>query len=849
MKRALLLSFLLAFTLGVMAQKPETGPDDAWKKQYRETATRINNLIHTKLEVKPDFSKSYLYGKAWITLTPHFYPTDSLTLDAKGMEFKTVALVKGTQKVALKYTYDDFQLRIQLDKTYKAGEKYQVYIDYTAKPDEFEARYDAQAMLGIKGMYFINPKGEEKNKPTQIWTQGETESSSAWFPTIDKTAQKTTQELTVTVDNKYVTLSNGKLMSQKRNADGTRSDYWKMDLPHSPYLFFLGVGEYAVVKDSYKGKEVNYYVEPEYAAVGKKIFGNTPEMMAYFSKITGVEFPWVKYSQITGRDYVAGAMENTTATIHQDAAQQDARELIDGNTWESTIAHELFHQWFGDYVTAESWSNLTVNESFADYSQTLWDEYKYGKDAGDAENYSGLSSYLSGSSENVAMQGGDPESASDKKDLVRFYYEHREDMFDLVSYQKGGRILHMLRNLVGDSAFFKSLNLYLTTHKFKAAEAHQLRLAFEEVTGRDLNWFFNQWYFGNGHPNVTIDYKYDDAAGKALVIIKQNQKSGKIFRLPLAVDVYNGANKKRYAVWAENAVDTFSFTYTQRPDLINVDGDKVMLWQKKDNKTLDNFIHQYKFAGNYVDRREAIMAAGKNQKDAKAVELLKTALQDKYQGLRRLTISQLNLKDDKVKAATESLLVDLAQKDPKALVKADAIDALGKLAKPEYKDLFLKAVNDSSYSVAGNALTSLEELDPAAALAIAKKMYGTKIKGNLKDAVQTSLLNSGDENVGAEILVEFKDMPLSNGKFSLLGPLSTYLSATNNVDQLKKGVDAIAEFREAIPESFKNQVTPYLNGILKNIMDAKLKKLKEKEDAAQKEMADYIKTKLPEKGF
>ena len=205
----------------------------------------------------------------------------------------------------------------------------------------------------------------KKIEPIQIWTQGETESNSAWFPTIDKTNQKTTQELTLTVDNKYVTLSNGKLVSQKKNTDGTRTDYWKMDLPHAPYLFFAGVGNYAVIKDTWKGKEVSYYVEPEYASVARKIFGLTPEMMTFFSKVTGVEFPWAKYAQITGRDYISGAMENTTATLHSDIAQRDARELVDGNGWESVIAHELFHQWFGDYVTTESWSNLTVNESWS----------------------------------------------------------------------------------------------------------------------------------------------------------------------------------------------------------------------------------------------------------------------------------------------------------------------------------------------------------------------------------------------------------------------------------------------------------------------------------------------------
>jgi len=280
MKKTFLLLPLLVSGLAVFAQ-PGAPADTSWKKEYRETPTRINKLVHTKLDVKPDFSKSYLYGKAWVTLQPYFYPTDSLTLDAKGMEFKKVALVKGGQQVPLKYEYDDWQLRIKLDRTYKANESYTIHIDYTAKPDEFDAKYSQGAMLGIKGMYFINPKGEDKNKPTQIWTQGETESNSAWFPTIDKTAQKTTQELTVTVDNKYVTLSNGKLISQKKNADGTRSDYWKMDLPHSPYLFFLGVGEYAVIKDSWRGKDVNYYVEKDFAPVAKKIFGNTPEMMSY----------------------------------------------------------------------------------------------------------------------------------------------------------------------------------------------------------------------------------------------------------------------------------------------------------------------------------------------------------------------------------------------------------------------------------------------------------------------------------------------------------------------------------------------------------------------------------------
>ena len=837
MKKIMFAAIFLASGHITMAQP---SADTSWKKEYRETATKINNLVHTKLEIKPDFSKSYLYGKAWITLKPHFYPTDSLNLDAKGMELKKVALVKGTQQIPLKYEYNDWNLRIKLDRTYKANENYIVYIEYTAKPDEFEEKYSQGAMLGIKGMYFINPKGEEKDKPTQIWTQGETESSSAWFPTIDRTNQRCTQELTVTVDNKYVTLSNGKLVSQKKNSDGTRTDYWKMDLPHAPYLFFLGVGEYAIIKDKWKDKEVNYYVEKEYAPVAKQIFGNTPEMMTFFSKITGVDYPWVKYSQITGRDYVAGAMENTTATIHQESAQQDARELVDGNNWESTIAHELFHQWFGDYVTTESWSNLTLNESFANYSETLWDEYKNGKDAGDAQNYQDMQNYL--------------QSGSDKKDLVRFHYEHREDMFDAVSYQKGGRILHMLRNYVGDSAFFRSINNYLTTNKFKSAEAHQLRLAFEEVTGRDLNWYFNQWYFGNGHPSVDIDYVYNDATGKVNVIIKQTQKSGKYFKLPLAVDIYDGANKVRYNVWAKNAVDTFTFDYTKRPDLINVDADKITLWTKKDNKTLDNYIHQYKYAGNYVDRREAIDFASKKLDDPKAVELIKTALTDKYQGLRNFAISKADLRKELVKTSFEPVLLNLVKSDKSSIVRASAIQKLGEYKKPDYIATFKAAVYDSSYTVAGNALTALGKADPALATVLAKQMSDKPAKGNLQEAIMNEIVKSGDESMADKIIGDFAKMPMSQGKFQTLNTLSTYLSAIKNPEKVKWGVDEIVKFRDGVPEAYQNQTNPFINGvILKGILAKKDKDAKDNAGNTQlKELADYIKSKLPEedkKGF
>jgi aminopeptidase N len=826
-KRSLfVLMGLLSGTL-LSAQQGAEEKDDSWKKVYRATATKINDLVDTRLDVKFDYDKSYMYGKAWVTLKPHFYPTDSVALDAKGMDIHKVAIVKGSSQQPLKFDYDGMVLHIHLDKTYKYTDKYTVFVDYTSKPNELKTHGSA-AITDARGLYFINPKGEEKGKPTQIWTQGETEANSSWFPTIDKPNQKTTEEITMTVPAKYVTLSNGKLMDQKVNGDGTRTDHWKMDLPHAPYLFFMGVGDYTIVKDSYKGKEVSYYVEKEYAPVARKIFGLTPEMIAFYSRITGVDYPWYKYSQIVGRDYVSGAMENTTSTLHGEGANQDARELSDGNGWEDVIAHELFHQWFGDYVTTESWSNITLNESFADYSETLWNEYKYGRDAGDAVNYQGIQSYLS-----------QPDNAS--KDLVRFHYGDKEDVFDQVSYPKGGRILNMLRNYVGDSAFFKSLNLYLTTNKFKSAEAQNLRLAFEDVTGQDLNWYWNQWYYGNGHPKLTIDYVYNDNAKTVQVIINQTQEGDKVFRLPIAIDVYNGAAKQRHKVWVEDKTDTFTFTYNSRPDLVNVDGDKILLCEKKDNKTLDNFIHQYKYAGLYVDRREAIAFAAKSQDDPKAQELLKTALKDRYYRLRNFTLQRLDMKNTAVKKAFEPLIADLAAHDADRRVKGTAVEILGTYNNPSYKSLFAAASLDSSYTVAGNALTALAMVDSTAALDLAKKFIKAPAKGTLVAAISAVLIKSGDESSFDMISDNFEKMPVNQEKFMFIGPYAELIAKVKNTDQVKRGVDLIVKFREAIPQAYRNQTDGFINNALSGIAVKKTA-------AGLQEQADYIKSKI-QKGF
>jgi aminopeptidase N len=756
-----------------------TPPEDPAFKIYRETPTKINDLVHTKLDVRFDYKKRYMYGKEWVTLKPHFYATDSLRLDAQGMDIKNVSIVKAGKNTPLKFTYDSLTINIKLDKVYRNNESYTVYIDYTSKPNELKATGSA-AITDAKGLYFVNPDGTEKDKPTQIWTQGETQSSSAWFPTIDKPNQKTTDEIIMTVPKKYVTLSNGRLASQKVNADGTRSDTWKQELPHSPYLFMMAVGDFKIIKDTWKGKEVSYYLEPKYAPYAKDIFGFTPEVIDFYSKTLGVDYPWNKYSQIVVRDYVSGAMENTSATLHGEYVQATKRELIDAyfSQGRSTIVHELFHQWFGDYVTAESWSNLTVNESFADFSETLWAEHKYGKDAGDAHIYDDRQNYLS-----------QPELKT--KDLVRFHYKDKEDVFDAVTYQKGGSILYMLRNYLGNAAFYKGLNIYLKANALKNGEAHQLRLAMEEASGRDLNWFFNQWYFGAGHPILNVTYKWDDATKTQTVYMNQTQ-DGNAFILPLAIDVYAGGKMDRRQFWVRSKTDSLVFHSATKPSLVNVDGDKMLLVKKTDNKSIDEFTFQYFNAPLFLDRFEAINAAAKQQTNAGARKVIIAALKDKYYELRIKAIKAADMTNDDVRNAAVPVLVSLAQTDENTLVRAAAITSLGKLKAAGNSNIFKDALKSQSYAIQGAALTALGLLNPTDALTLAKT-YEKDSEGALTQAILNVYATSGADEQYDYVYKEFSaGQPQT--QFNIMKKFADFTGRIKSSEQAQKGIKAIADF-------------------------------------------------------
>ncbi|MBT9394744.1 M1 family metallopeptidase [Hymenobacter sp. NST-14] len=662
------------------------------------SATLLHDLVDTKLDVRFDWPRQWLLGVATLTLRPHFYPQNQLVLDAKGFDVRSVEMLSGGKKGRdLKFSYDKKKLTITLDRSYQRTEQYQLRIQYVAKPNELP-KGGSDAITEAKGLYFINPLGNEKGKPRQVWTQGETEGSSCWFPTIDRPNQRMTQEISLTVEAGQKTLSNGLLVSSRRNPDGTRTDTWKQSQAHAPYLAMLAVGEFAVVTDTWRGKPVDYYVDPAYQYTAKQVFGNTPEMLEFFSRKLGVEYPWEKYAQVAVHDFVSGAMENTSAsTFQQQLVQFTPRELADVayDASESVIAHEVFHQWFGDYVTTESWANLPLNESFADYSELLWAEHKYGPDAAALVQQTKLRNYLD-------------EAQTKREPLIRYRYADREDMFDRHSYDKGGRVLHMLRNYVGDEAFFASLNRYLTQHKFSAVEIAKLRIAFEETTGEDLMWFFDQWFLQRGHPQLRVTHSYEN--NQVLVRVQQVQDTlyQPVYRLPVSVATWSSNNQStEHRILVTKADQTFRLPASAKPALVKFDNPGVLLADIDEVQSQEELLYQLNHASGYLQKYQAIQGLRSKSGDLLVSASFRTALNDPFWGTRKAALEGLRRYRGAEGSAVRKDLQRVALNEKRGAVRATAISVLSSFPNEDFSEVYNLALQDSSYVVVGAAVEAL----------------------------------------------------------------------------------------------------------------------------------------------
>lgn len=755
---------------------------------YRPSKTLHHDLIHTRLEVSFDWEKHYLYGKALLELRPYFYPQDTLVLDAKSFEVHSVALWENNQTRPLNFDYDGQQLTIALGRKYTNNENYFVQISYTAKPDEGEIGGSA-AITSDKGLYFIGTDTSAfGEKPMQIWTQGETEANSHWFPTIDSPNERTTQEIYITVDNRFKTLSNGVLVYSQMENDSTRTDYWRLEQPHAPYLFMMAIGEYAVVKDTWGDIPLEYYVEPDYRLYAKDIFGNTPEMMQLFSEKLGVRYPWPKYAQVVVRDFVSGAMENTTASTFMEALQVDDRELLDYN-WDGIIAHELFHHWFGDLVTCESWANLPLNEAFASYAEYLWSEHKYGKDEADYVLWQQGQNYFQ-------------EAQSKQANLIRFHYDDREDMFDRHSYDKGSRVLHMLRNFIGDEAFFASLHHYLEKHAYQSVEVHDLRLAFEDVTGLDLNWFFNQWFLNSGHPQLKVNHQYQDGVLSVHVEQLQDPATTPVYRLPIQLEVWHGNQKRRFKAEIEEAEAVLKFSVGAKPDVVIFDPDAVLLAQVQHEQSPEELKLQFQKSDNFIRQYESLAAIIEDtlgiNNDTK-LALLEAALQNDAWVIRKYAVNAVEEMADAVHQDLINQVAEIAQQDLKSLVRADAISALAVINPPAYKDIFQQGLEDLSYAVNGTALAAYAQTDADDKAALFER-FADDDNVNIVIALADYYISEGVPDKYDWFVQKFSSIS-SESLYYLLNYFARYLEVTDS-SRIEEGISLLAQYAEKHPEYY-----------------------------------------------
>ena len=664
-------------------------------ESYQPSAQRYFDLIHTDLELTFDWERQAVLGRARLKLTPFFSSQKEVVLDAKDFEVGAIALVQGETSTKLNYRYDEKQLRIYLPELLTSKDTFEVEINYTAFPER-NAGQGSKAITDTKGLYFIDPMDTIPGKPTMIWTQGETEHNSKWFPTIDKPNERATQLFKLTVPDTLITVGNGELVKQEPLGNGLRKDFWELKLPSAPYLAAIAIGDFGKVEDKWGDVPLGYYVERGFEKGAAKVFENTPEMMGFFEEKLGVKYPWPKYDQIVVRDFVSGAMENTTASIFMEELLLNEREAIDSE-WDYIIAHELFHQWFGDLVTTESWANLTLNEAFANYSEYLWNEYKYGRDEAGLKLVSEMEGYFA-------------ESETKQVDLIRFDYADSEDMFDSHSYNKGGVVLHMLRQHLGDDAFFQSLQLYLEQHAFQSVEVHDLRLAFERVSGQDLNWFFNQWFLDKSHPELYFEIDYSQPDNILISAYQvQDLENAPLFQLPIEVSWYEEGTRRSRTFQMTKAFQQFALENGAAVSQVYLDEGKNLLARRSQEISSGQYAQQFKESKLGVARYEALDSLTSRDAKDQLLEILPLALSDSFWAVRENALGYLQNEPDwnSQIPVLEDTVRGLAEKDPRNSVRSAALDLLASWNPDKYQPTFIRLATEQSYLVAGSAVMGL----------------------------------------------------------------------------------------------------------------------------------------------
>ncbi|MBA3538771.1 MAG: M1 family metallopeptidase, partial [Deltaproteobacteria bacterium] len=544
---------------------------------------RVVDIHHITLEIDVDPQARKVEGT--VTLRAAVIAPNTRTIELDAVELQIDSVTVGGTPVT--FRHDGKKLRVELPAPHATAAELVIAIRYRGAPR--------------RGLYFIAPDEGYPDKPVQVWTQGQDEDSRYWFPCFDAPNEKATSELIVTVPAGLFALSNGTLVDDR--TDGAkRTLHWRLDVPHSCYLITLAIGDFAAVETSWRDTPVVYYAQRGREAEAERTLARTPEMLELFSTQFGVAYPYPRYAQVFVADFIFGGMENTSATTLTDTVLMDERAALDYDV-DSLVAHELAHQWFGDLVTCRDWGEGWLNEGFATYSEYLWRERHEGRDAADLELEEWADCYFG------------EDSRRYRRTIATKLYDEPIDIFDHHLYDKGGRVLHMLRHFLGDDQFFGALRHYLGKHKHGVVESRDLARAFEDATGKNVDWFFSQWVIDSaGHPELEVSVRWDAERGIATVTVEQTQKvEGRtpLFRIPTSVRFRVGERDHDHPVELVDPKHVFHIRLDAEPTQMIFDPGRVILAGMKVDKPEDVWWAELQGATLAIDRSSAAQAIGK----------------------------------------------------------------------------------------------------------------------------------------------------------------------------------------------------------------------------------------------
>jgi aminopeptidase N len=712
-------------------------------------------IQHLALDLELDPDARSVSGTATLDFERVDPDATELPLDAVGFEISRVELGEAGALRPAGFTYDGDVLRVAIP----AGvSRAKVAVRYRATPR--------------RGLYFLAPDEHVQGRPKQVWSQCQDEDARHWFPCHDKPHAKFGFELSVRVPNGWQALSNGDLVRAERDASAPKWRWsYRMPEPLPSYLVTLVAGEFAVVEDAPEGEvPLAYWVPKGREADAQRTFGRTREMIRRFGELTGVPYPWSRYTQVVVSDFVFGGMENTTATTLYEHTLLDPRAALD-ITSDDLVAHELAHQWFGDFVTCRDWSHGWLNEGFATYLEHVDLEAHKGRDEYDWSIQGDLDAYL-------AEAGG-----RYRRPIVSQDYEEPIDLFDRHLYQKGGLVLHMLRAQLGDALFWKGVRTYLARHGRGIVETRDLERAFEEVSGRSLQRFFEQWVHRPGHPEIEVKLEHD--AGLLVATVRQKQKTDAkgeeprtpLFAFDLVLDVVDvDGNVRRETRRIERAEHTVVVPCAARPRFVVVDPEHAVIGDVEVQAPAD-WLRQQLAAGSTARARWLAAKPLGRRADRSAIDALAVVLADEkaFWGLRAACasalgetrrpeaeaalIAALGAAHPKVRRAVAQALGrfrtsaaadavrKLALRDPSYLVEAEAARALGSTRQASAFDVLVEVLDRPSWAdvIRAGALDGMAALRDERALphVLARTRYGVPTRGRRAAILALPKLDGG----------------------------------------------------------------------------------------------------------